>query len=68
MTDRVNGVTVTFGKDMRVDDAQRLIDAISMIKGVVNVDTHIVTTDDHMATMRANIEFKNKLIEFMNTL
>ena len=68
MTDRLNGVTITFEKDIRDDDAEAIINAMKMIKGVIHVEPHIVTTDDHMATTRANIEFRGKLIDFINTL
>lgn len=37
MTDRYSGVTVTFDRDIRDDDAAALMTAIRMIKGVVEV-------------------------------
>lgn len=38
MTKRVSGFVVTLEKDMREDDAQEIVRAILLLKGVVNVD------------------------------
>ena len=38
MTDRHCGYVVTLAQDIREDDAQRIIDAIGMIRGVVSVE------------------------------
>jgi len=67
MTDRLNGVTVTFDRDIRDDDAECLIQAIKMIKGVVHVEPNIVTSEDWMAQTRTKTEIRNKLYEFINT-
>ena len=48
MTDRLKGLTVAFEKDIREDDAQCIIDAILMIKGVANVTTSISSVEDYM--------------------
>jgi hypothetical protein len=37
MTDRLKGLTVAFEKDIRDDDAESIIQAIKMIKGVLEV-------------------------------
>jgi hypothetical protein len=38
MTKRVSGFVVTLEQDMREDDAQEIVRAILLLKGVVNVD------------------------------
>ena len=38
MTNRVSGFVVTLEKDMREDDAQEIVRAILLLKGVVNID------------------------------
>lgn len=63
MTDRVKGFTVTLEKDIRIDDVQCIIDAISMIKGVIHVEPSVTTHEDHMARMRVKIEMKKKIID-----
>jgi len=46
MTDRYKGLMVVFEKDIRDDDAKKIIDAIKMIKGVLNVEPSISTSED----------------------
>jgi len=38
MTDRINGVYVAFDSEVRIDDAEHMINAIQMVKGVSRVD------------------------------
>lgn len=61
MTDRLKGVVVTFNEDIRVDDAEYIINAIKMIKGVIDVSPNIVNSDDHMIRMRVENEIRQKL-------
>jgi hypothetical protein len=63
MTDRLKGLIVTFEKDIRDDDAQGVIDAILMIKGVLSVTTSVSTSDDSMNRLRIRHELKEKLFE-----
>jgi hypothetical protein len=63
MTDRLKGLIVTFEKDIRDDDAQSIIDAILMVKGVLSVTTSISTSDDSMNRIRIRHELKEKLFE-----
>jgi hypothetical protein len=53
MTDRINALTITLTKDIRIDNAQSIINAILMIKGVLRVDTHVSNMEDHIAYSRA---------------
>ncbi len=61
MTDRYYALTVILEKDMREDDAERMIEAIQMIKGVQNVQPLISNPDIWMAEERAKRELGKKL-------
>lgn len=63
MTDRLKGFTVTLQKDIREDDAERIVQAIQMIKGVLDVEPSISTLEDHMNRMMIKQELKEKLWE-----
>lgn len=63
MTDRVQGFVVTLDRDMRIDDAQALIDAIKMLRHVMSVKPSIVTADDFFARQRIAIELQNKVLQ-----
>ena len=61
MTDRVNALVVTLENDMRIDDAQGLMDAIAHLKGVASVLGNVSDIDSHIAKTRALYEITNKL-------
>jgi hypothetical protein len=63
MTDRINGVFVTLEKDTRIDDAEYLLNAIRMIKGVGDVSVNVVDFDSHMAKTQAKTELVSKIYE-----
>ena len=46
MTDRLKGCTVVFDRDIRVDDAEHLLDAIRMLRGVIDVTPEIKVLSD----------------------
>ena len=58
MTDRQSGFIVVLEKDMREDDAKSIIDAISMIKGVLEVTP---LTADPMSQINQSI-VRNKIL------
>ena len=60
MTDRLKGVFVTFDKDIRVDDAEQIINAIRMIKHVVGVQPLVSNHEDDMARARVDQEWRQK--------
>lgn len=66
MTDRLYAVTVLFDRDIREDDAQQIIDAISMIKGVSKVGKHVTNVELWAATERARMELTSKLWEVLH--
>ncbi len=61
MTDRLHALTVHLKADIRDDDAQAIIQAIIMVKGVAKVDSHVVTSEDEFARERVRHEFREKL-------
>lgn len=61
MTDRVKALTVTLEKDIRDDDIETLVNAIKMLKGILDVENLIVTHEDHFAYLRAKRELGTKL-------
>lgn len=63
MTDRIKGLVVTLDSDYREDDVQQIIDAISMIKGVLIVDKNVTDVNDHINRSRIRSELINDLFE-----
>jgi hypothetical protein len=63
MTTRLNGLVVAFENDIREDDAQSIIDAILMIKGVASVTTNSVQPDDYIFRSRIKAEIEKALYE-----
>jgi hypothetical protein len=61
VTDRLAGLTVTFAADVREDDAEAIIHAIRMIKGVVSVDPLIADWQLHIATTRVQSDMTKRL-------
>jgi hypothetical protein len=66
MTDRVKGLTVILEHDMRIDDAEYILKAISMIKGVVEVHPKINNPSDFIARGRLKSELREKFYKFLN--
>lgn len=63
MTDRIHSITVTLEKDMRVDDAEALLNAIAMMKGVIKVNGNVADIESHVAQERARHELGQKVIK-----
>ncbi len=61
MTDRIKGVVVTFGEDIRVDDAERILDAIRMVKGVIDVHPVNSSAEDGMVAARVRRDLEARL-------
>ena len=64
MTDRHSGYVVTLDAPIREDDAQRIIDAIKMVKGVLSVDPVITDAGQMIAEMKARTALFEKFIEW----
>lgn len=65
MTDRIKGFTVVLEEPLRDDDAEAIINAIRMVKGVMEVTPHIQTADDYYAEARARAKFRRKIYDFL---
>jgi hypothetical protein len=61
VTDRFKGVTVTFDRDIRDDDAEYIINAIRMIKGIIDVTPSVTNFDDYMNRARIRHEIEDKI-------
>jgi hypothetical protein len=63
MTDRIKGLTVTLDRDYRDDDVETIVNAIMMVKGVVNVAKSITTLDDHINRTRIRAELTDRIFD-----
>lgn len=61
MTDRLKGFVVTLDRDLREDDAECVIMALRMIRGVIDVAQVPANPDDHMNRERALLELREQL-------
>lgn len=61
MTDRIKGLVVTFDRDIREDDVEGIINAISLIKGVIGVDKSVVNINDRLNRVRVQSEIRDKI-------
>lgn len=65
MTDRVNALIVALEVDMRDDDAQGLVDAITQLRGVSSVRLNVADMDDWLAKDRAKRELRQKIHDLL---
>jgi len=63
MTDRIRTLTVHLKREIRDDDIQPLLAAISMLEPVAHVTAHVRTGDDYMATEQAKIDLRKKVFD-----
>jgi hypothetical protein len=63
MTDRHAAYIVTLEHDIRDDDAQQLIQALSLLRGVVSVEPVPADPIEHIAQSRARSVMRRKLWE-----
>jgi len=61
MTDRYNYLTVVLERNLRDDDAEGLINAIKMLRGVLEVKPNIANAADFLAETRARQDIGEKL-------
>jgi len=61
MTDRHVGYVVTLDREVREDDAEAIITAIRMIKGVIGVEPVLQSPDHHIAVMKAKRDIEDRL-------
>lgn len=65
MTDRIKGLTITLESNIRDDDAINIVNAIMMIKGVLDVTQHISDANHIFAVETAKCEMRK---QFQNIL
>lgn len=61
MTDRYSYIVVGLSKDIREDDAEPILAAIRMIKGVLTVQPHVAEFGEVLAQERARIELRARV-------
>ncbi len=65
MTDRLEGVMVTFDKPTRDDDSEWIINSIRMIKGVRDVRPVVQDVGSMLVAVRVKSEVRDKLYDFI---
>lgn len=63
MTDRFNTLTVVLVQDIREDDCEKLLSAISQLRGVLSVNGNVANLESYMAEERARHDLGKKLLE-----
>lgn len=66
MTDRYAGFVVTLADDVRQDDAEAIVTALRMVKGVISVAPVVADVDLHMAAARVNQRWQQRLLTLIN--
>lgn len=65
MTDRHAGYVITLAKDIREDDAEHIINALRMIKGVLNVQPIVSDVELMLAKDRVDLQWREKLHQLL---
>lgn len=68
MTDRIRHVTVTLDKDYRDDDAESILTAIRMIKGVGSVVPKVADLPEILARESVRVDFQVKMHEAVTSV
>ncbi len=66
MTDRFSTLTVVLEKDTRDDDAEYILNAIRMIKGVISVKGDVRDTNTYFLKERLKREYQDKIFKIFN--
>lgn len=61
MTDRFYALTVILDEPIRSDDAEPIVEAIKMIRGVLKVEPHVASLETYAAQERARHELGMKV-------
>lgn len=62
MTNAINSITIVLEHNMREDDAQALLNAVQMLKGVITARANVSGLTDYIAQARARYEYGCKLM------
>lgn len=65
MTDRLKGVLITFDRDIRDDDAQPIIEALKLIKGVLTVKPYVADMEDYMMYQKGHFDARKDIFEYL---
>lgn len=65
MSDRISGLTVTLGPDIKDEDAEPIIEAIKQLRGVISVKTHVADINHHLASTQIKRELLEKIWELL---
>lgn len=65
MTDRISAFVVTLDEDIREDDVAPILNAILQLRHVISVDPVVSDVTGLIAQVRANSEWKDKLIDLI---
>jgi hypothetical protein len=63
MTDRLKGFVVTLTHDIREDDAEAIVNAIRMVRGVLDVQPVVSTYEDVMNRTMVRHELEAKILD-----
>ena len=66
MTDRWKGVTVAFDRDICEDDAEAIVQAIRLIKGVASVASLVANVDDWTARQQIRVELAHAIQDLVD--
>lgn len=64
MSEKVKGFVVALEHEITIDDAKMIMHAISMIKGVADVEHSISNHEDYMNRQMVKSEIRNNFVEF----
>jgi hypothetical protein len=67
VTDRHAAYVVVLEEDIRVDDAQEILTALRMVRGVAAVEPVISSFEVHVAKSRVDVSWRRALANLLRT-
>jgi hypothetical protein len=67
MSDRINSLTVVLEHDLTEEQAELLVNAISLLENVISVTPNITDPIYHVALMRERSRVNNKLLDMIKS-
>jgi hypothetical protein len=68
VTDRHSGYVVTLADDVRDDDAEAIITALRMVRGVISVQPVVADIQSVIAEARRDVEWREALLAMMRRM
>ena len=65
MTNKFHSITVVLENDIREDEAQKIIDAIYQLRGVIKVSGNVADLLDFIGTSRAKHDLAIKMLSIL---